>query len=92
MSDSETETTSKRERKETHTVYEYNDLETAFYDAESDGFICSYCGDDSPVYQLHETYGCGLDLVQLKHSPRTLKRLREADCLICGLPASRWFD
>jgi hypothetical protein len=73
-------------------VYEYDDLETAFYDAESDGFICSYCGDDAPVYQLHETYGCGLDLVQLKHSPRTLNRLRGADCLICGLPASRWFD
>ena len=73
-------------------MYEYNDLETAVYDAESDGFICSYCCNDFTAHQLRETYGCGLDLIELKHSPRTLKRLREADCLVCGLPASRWFD
>lgn len=66
---------------------------TAIYDADGDGFICSYCCDDFTPYQLHETYGCNTTALEpLRVTTRVLERMREADCLVCGLPASRGID
>jgi len=73
-------------------MYEYKDLEVVIYDRDSEGFICSYCCNGFTVHQLREVYGLSADLAEIKHSPRVLARLRNAVCLICELPASRWYD
>ena len=73
-------------------MYEYKDLEVVVYDKDSKGFICSYCCNGFTVHQLREVYGLGADLAEIEHSPRVRTRLRNAVCLICELPASRWYD
>lgn len=74
----------------------YYDLDqhvcVVLYDERQDGYICGYCCDDFTHSQLHATYGGDILPMRIRRSNKTLKHLRDEECLLCGMSVGRSFD